>query len=72
MPPPSGRSAARWGCALRADADEVPPEVAELARRRDDARAAKDWATADALRDELQAQGWKVEDGAGGTEVRRA
>ena len=50
----------------------MPPEVAELARRRDDARAAKDWATADALRDELQAQGWKVEDGAGGTEVRRA
>jgi len=60
------------GLQLRADADEVPPEVAELARRRDDARAAKDWATADALRDELQAQGWKVEDGADGTEVRRA
>ena len=60
------------GLPLRADADEVPPEVAELARRRDDARAAKDWATADALRDELQAQGWRVEDGAGGTEVRRA
>ena len=47
-------------------------EVAELARRRDEARAAKDWATADALRDELQAQGWRVEDGPGGTEVRRA
>jgi cysteinyl-tRNA synthetase len=60
------------GLTLRGDTDEVPPEVAELARRRDDARAAKDWATADALRDELQAQGWKVEDGAGGTEVRRA
>ena len=60
------------GLPLRADADEVPPEVAELARRRDDARAAKDWATADALRDDLQAQGWRVEDGAGGTEVRRA
>ena len=60
------------GLPLRADAEEVPPEVVELARRRDDARAAKDWATADALRDELQAQGWRVEDGAGGTEVRRA
>jgi cysteinyl-tRNA synthetase len=60
------------GLALRADADEVPSAVADLARRRDEARAAKDWATADALRDELQAQGWRVEDGPGGTEVRRA
>ena len=60
------------GLPLRADADDVPSDVAELARRRDEARAAKDWATADALRDELQAQGWRVEDGAGGTEVRRA
>ncbi len=33
---------------------------------------AKDWATADALRDELQAAGWVVEDGATGTVVRRS
>jgi cysteinyl-tRNA synthetase len=60
------------GLELRAAADEVPAEVADLARRRDEARAAKDWATADALRDELQGLGWKVEDGPNGTEVRRA
>jgi cysteinyl-tRNA synthetase len=60
------------GLVLRADADEVPAAVADLARRRDEARAAKDWATADALRDELQAQGWVVEDGPTGTVVRRA
>jgi cysteinyl-tRNA synthetase len=60
------------GLALRAEEDEVPAEIAELARRRDDARAAKDWATADALRDELQASGWVVEDGPDGTVVRRA
>jgi cysteinyl-tRNA synthetase len=64
--------AAAVGLELRADADEVPAEVADLARRRDEARAAKDWATADALRDELQGLGWKVEDGPNGTEVRRA
>ncbi len=51
--------------------DEVPDEVAALARRRDEARAAKDWATADALRDELVAAGWSVEDTPAGTQVRR-
>jgi cysteinyl-tRNA synthetase len=60
------------GLELRADADEVPEGVAELARQRDAARAAKDWATADALRDQLQAGGWVVEDGPTGTVVRRA
>jgi cysteinyl-tRNA synthetase len=51
---------------------EVPTEVLATARRRDDARAARDWATADALRDELQADGWVVEDTPSGTQVRRA
>jgi cysteinyl-tRNA synthetase len=59
------------GLELRADAHEVPADVADLARQRDEARAAKDWATADALRDELQARGWVVEDGPTGTVVRR-
>ena len=52
--------------------DEVPEHIAALARRRDEARAAKDWADADALRDELTAAGWVVEDSAGGTQVRRS
>jgi cysteinyl-tRNA synthetase len=52
--------------------DEVPADVAELARRRDEARASKDWAAADSLRDELTAAGWSVEDTAEGTQVRRA
>ena len=51
--------------------DEVPTDVADLARQRDDARAAKDWAAADALRDRLQADGWLVEDTPEGTKVRR-
>ncbi len=41
-----------------------------VARRRDEARAAKDWGTADALRDELSAMGYVVEDGPDGTELR--
>ena len=58
------------GLEVRTEAEEVPAEMAELARRRDEARAAKDWATADALRDEIKAAGYVVEDTPGGTVVR--
>jgi len=37
----------------------------------DEARAGRDFASADALRVELQADGWTVETGKGGTTVRR-
>lgn len=47
----------------------VPEAVADLARRRDEARAAKDWGAADALRDEIRAQGFEVEDTPEGTRV---
>jgi cysteinyl-tRNA synthetase len=50
---------------------EVPPDVLAKARDRDDARAARDWARADRLRDELQSEGWIVEDGPDGTTIRR-
>ena len=40
-------------------------------RQRDEARAARDWARADALRAELEAAGWLVEDSAAGTRIRR-
>lgn len=43
-----------------------------LLRARQAARAAKDWAEADRLRDELRARGWEVRDGAGGAELVRA
>jgi cysteinyl-tRNA synthetase len=46
--------------------------MAALARRRDEARAARDFALADALRDQIQAQGWVVEDTATGTAIRRS
>ena len=42
--------------------DDVPDEIRALADRRADARRARDWPAADALRDELLAAGWKVVD----------
>jgi cysteinyl-tRNA synthetase len=51
--------------------DDLDAGTAERVRQRDEARAAADWDRADALRDELQAAGWVVEDGPTGTRVRR-
>jgi cysteinyl-tRNA synthetase len=50
---------------------EVPADVQDRAAAIDAARAAKDYATADAIRAELQAAGWIVETTAAGTAVRR-
>jgi cysteinyl-tRNA synthetase len=60
------------GLELRAGAGEVPDEVLGWARRRDEARASKDWARADGLRDRIAAAGYVIEDTAGGTVVRPA
>lgn len=40
----------------------IPPEVRAAARERAAARRARDWATADRLRGEIEAAGWQVED----------
>jgi len=45
------------------------PEDLELLRRRQDARACKDWAEADRLRAELAERGWTVRDGPDGAEL---
>ena len=58
------------GIDLAGGADEVPAEIAAMAAERDRARAAKDFAEADRLRDELVAAGYVVEDSAAGTAVR--
>jgi cysteinyl-tRNA synthetase len=50
---------------------DVPDEVLAQAASLDAARAAKDFATADAIRAALQADGWTVETGKAGTTVRR-
>ncbi|HSC03585.1 MAG TPA: cysteine--tRNA ligase [Solirubrobacteraceae bacterium] len=51
-----------------AEAD-VPAEVIELRDAREQARAARDFAEADRLRDEIRAQGWEVRDGPDGPEL---
>ena len=51
--------------------DDVPAEVMEMAEKRCAARASKDWATADAMRDQLKELGWVVEDSADGFKVKR-
>ena len=53
-------------------ADDVPAEALERAAALDAARAAKDFAAADALRAALQADGWVVQTTRDGTSVRRA
>ena len=50
---------------------EVPADVAEKAAALDEARAGKEYAAADAIRAELQADGWTVETTKDGTTVRR-
>jgi cysteinyl-tRNA synthetase len=46
-------------------------DIENLIRRRAEARKSKQWAEADRIRDELQAAGIALEDGAGGTTWRR-
>lgn len=59
------------GLTLRSEDTAVPEDVQVLVRERDEARASKDWARSDAIRDQLQADGWVVEDTPHGTKVRR-
>jgi cysteinyl-tRNA synthetase len=59
------------GLELRVASDEVDQDSAGLAAERDAARAAKDWARADALRAELEGRGWTVQDSPSGTRLTR-
>ena len=46
----------------------LPDDLMALIARREQARADRDWATADALRDELRAKGVAIKDRPGGTD----
>jgi cysteinyl-tRNA synthetase len=59
------------GLPLRGESGEVDEAAARLVAARDEARRAKDFARADALRDELTALGWTVEDTPSGTAIHR-
>lgn len=51
--------------------EAIDAQTASLVAARDAARVAKEFATADALRDRLVAAGWVVEDGPTGTQIHR-
>jgi cysteinyl-tRNA synthetase len=59
------------GLELRTSSAEIDDAADALRIERDEARAAKDWSRADALRDELVAIGYEVADTPAGTEIRR-
>jgi cysteinyl-tRNA synthetase len=51
--------------------DEVPAEVTELVAKRAEAKKAKNWAEADAIRAQLTEMGWAVKDTAQGPQLSR-
>ncbi|MEC8253324.1 MAG: cysteine--tRNA ligase [Planctomycetota bacterium] len=50
---------------------EAPAELLALLAERAEAKAAKDWARADALRDQIAAAGWRIVDAASGARLER-
>jgi cysteinyl-tRNA synthetase len=61
-----------WSSGAGATDGLAPAEVTVLLDERSAARAAKDFARADAIREELAARGWEVVDGPEGSTVRRS
>ncbi len=60
----AGRGQAQVGAA-----PQPPPEVQALVEQREAARARRDWATSDDLRDQIAALGWEVRDTPSGSEL---
>ncbi|MGZ4337279.1 MAG: cysteine--tRNA ligase [Gaiellaceae bacterium] len=58
-----------FGLASLAEQEDAPPEVVELARQRQEARAARDFDEADRLRAEIEAAGWEARDVADGFQL---
>lgn len=61
-----------FGIDLSAKAEEAPDDVRSLADERAAARAAKDFAASDRLRDAIAAKGWIVEDTKDGQKLKKA
>ena len=55
-----------------ADTQEIPAEVLALVEQRKEARQAKDFAKADAIRDQIAALGWQIRETRQGTEITQA
>jgi cysteinyl-tRNA synthetase len=54
---------------LEPEETRAPPEALELSEARERARADRDYAEADRLRDQLRELGWEVRDGPAGPEL---
>ena len=62
-----------FGATPQADATgDAPAELQAMLQKRQDAKKQKDWATADAMRDEIQKAGWKIVDTATGPRLEKA
>jgi cysteinyl-tRNA synthetase len=60
-----------FGLASLAEQEQAPAEIVDLAERRQQARASRDFEEADRLRAELEAAGWEARDEAGGYRLVR-
>jgi len=58
-----------FGLASLAEQQDAPPEILELAKQRQEARAARDFGEADRLRAEIEAAGWEARDVADGFQL---
>jgi cysteinyl-tRNA synthetase len=75
----AGAALAAWekvysvlGVGAQASAGEVPAEILALLEARQAARKAKDFKQADAVRNELKAKGWVIEDTPKGARVKKS
>ncbi|MFP4567344.1 MAG: cysteine--tRNA ligase [Candidatus Woesearchaeota archaeon] len=59
------------GLTLITKEQEIPQEILQIQKERDSARANKDWAKSDELRDKLKEKGYKVLDSKEGSELIR-
>ena len=59
------------GLLIHKQDDAFPAEALELLEQRQQARAAKDWAKADTMRDALKEMGFVIEDGKDGSKLKR-
>ncbi len=59
------------GIGVKAEAAEAPVEIGALLEARQTARKAKDFKRADAIRDELKAKGWVIEDTSKGPKLKK-
>ena len=58
------------GIGVKAEA-EIPAEISALAEARTGAKKSKDFKRADAIRDELKAKGWVIEDTPKGVKLKK-